>query len=107
MAESKSGGGSNLVLRMGREELVVRSRYEAASITNDILIALWFTAGSIMFFSPSWEYTGTWCFLAGSVELLVRPLIRLARLVHVRGMRSRTQGRDAWEAGSHESPQDF
>ncbi|MFD6095744.1 YrhK family protein [Nocardiopsis flavescens] len=80
--------GRSLVVRVGREELVVRRRYEALSIANDTLIALWFIAGSIMFFSSAWTTAGTWCFLAGSVELLVRPLIRLTRLVHVRRIRS-------------------
>ncbi|GAA4895442.1 YrhK family protein [Streptomonospora salina] len=101
-----SKGGSNLVLRMGDEELVVRRRYEAASIANDILIALWFIVGSVMFFSSAWETAGTWCFLAGSAELLIRPLIRLARLVHVRGVRSRAAANAPGEL-PHESSQDF
>lgn len=54
-----------------------------ASIANDMLIAVWFTVGSVMFFFPSWETTGTWCFVFGSVELLVRPVIRLTRHVHL------------------------
>src|SRR5690625_2820308 len=100
--------GSDLVVRVGNEELVVRRRYEALSITNDILIALWFIVGSVMFFSASWESWGTWCFLAGSVELLIRPVIRLARHVHVQGMRSRAA--DAKRQASSappESSQDF
>ncbi|KIH96787.1 hypothetical protein LP52_22910 [Streptomonospora alba] len=106
MAESGGKGGSDLVVRMGSDELVVRRRYEAASIANDILIALWFIVGSVMFFSSAWQEAGTWCFLAGSAELLVRPLIRLARLMHVRGVRSRTDARSA-SAAPHESSQDF
>ncbi|MUL41383.1 hypothetical protein FZ103_09365 [Streptomonospora sp. PA3] len=102
---AESGRGSHLVLRVGPEELVIRRRYEAASIANDILIALWFIVGSVMFFSPSWETWGTWCFLIGSAELLVRPIIRLARLVHVRGVRSRTGAGPG--AAPHESSQDF
>jgi hypothetical protein len=72
-----------LTLRIGDEELVVRRRYEAASIANDILIALWFIVGSVMFFSEEWAVPGTWCFLIGSVELLIRPVIRLSRHVHL------------------------
>lgn len=91
-----------LVLRVGHDELVIRRRYETASIVNDILIALWFIAGSIMFFSESWTTTGTWCFLIGSVELLIRPFIRLGRQLHVQRVRPPGQG-----AVAGESSQDF
>lgn len=72
-----------LVLTLGDRELVVRRRYQALSIVNDILVALWFLVGSIMFFSEAWTYTGTWFFVLGSVELMIRPVIRLARQVHL------------------------
>lgn len=78
-----------LTIRIGHDELVIRQRYEVGSIVNDILIALWFIAGSIMFFFSGWMTAGTWCFLAGSVELLIRPLIRLSRQVHVSRVRAR------------------
>lgn len=70
-------------LRIGREELIIRQRYEVASIVNDILIACWFIIGSILFFSPKLTELGTWLFLLGSVELLIRPAIRLTRRVHL------------------------
>lgn len=70
-------------LRIGATELIVRQRYVAASIANDILIALWFITGSVLFFSPAWETPGVWCFLFGSVELLIRPVIRLSRHLHL------------------------
>lgn len=72
-----------LNVRIGREELVVRQRYEVVSIVNDILIACWFIIGSIMFFSPKYTEFGTWLFLLGSIELLIRPVIRLTRRVHL------------------------
>lgn len=78
-----TGGQQELTLRIGSEELVIRRRYEAASIVNDILIGLWFVAGSILFFFEATTTAGTWCFLAGSVELLIRPVIRLFRRVHL------------------------
>ena len=76
-----------LVLRVGHAELVISQRYEVASIVNDILVAIWFIAGSIMCFSESLTRLGTWCFLAGSIELLFRPLIRLTRLLHLQRIR--------------------
>lgn len=80
-------------IRIGHDELVIRQRYEAASIVNGILIALWFIVGSIMFFSEEWTMVGTWCFLAGSIELLIRPLIRPSRQTHLRRIGQPTRAR--------------
>ncbi|WP_418275522.1 YrhK family protein [Isoptericola jiangsuensis] len=73
-----------LHLQVGHDEIVVRDRYESASIANDILIGLWFVVGSALFFSSSTETAGTVLFLIGSVQMLLRPGIRLARRVHLR-----------------------
>ena len=73
----------DLKLQVGDDELVIRQRYEALSIANDVLIALWFVAGSVLFFWESTTRTATWMFLAGSIEFLARPLIRLLRRVHL------------------------
>jgi hypothetical protein len=71
-------------LRIGHEEIVLRHRYEALSIANDVLIAVWFVLGSIFFFWESTATLATWMFLIGSIQFLLRPAIRLARLVHIR-----------------------
>ncbi|WP_019855581.1 YrhK family protein [Actinopolyspora mortivallis] len=84
-----------LVLRIGHEELLVRRRYEALSIANDILVALWFAAGSVLFFWESTSTTGTWLFLVGSIELAVRPVIRLSRQLHLRRMHTGSPGESA------------
>lgn len=70
---------------------MVRGRYETVSILNDVLVALWFIAGSILFFSPSTTTVGVWLFLAGSVELLIRPVIRLVRRTHLQRLGSSSQ----------------
>lgn len=72
-----------LVLTFGHEELVIRQRYEVLSIINDILIGVWFLIGSVFFFYPSLTPTGTWLFVVGSIELLIRPVIRLSRRLHL------------------------
>lgn len=77
-------GYEPLVLRIGGEELLIRKRYEVLSILNDVLIAAWFVVGSVLFFWEATTVTGTWLFLFGSIELAVRPIIRLARHVHLR-----------------------
>ncbi len=92
-------GPRPLTIHIGHAELITRRRYEVLSIINDIFVALWFIVGSILFFSDATTIAGTWCFLAGSVELLIRPIIRLSRRIHL--------VRIAGPAGSYESSQDF
>lgn len=79
------------------EDVVLRDRYEAASIANDLLIAIWFLVGSILFFQESTAYAGTWLFVIGSAQLGIRPAIRLARRVHLR--RRGGQGGQRHESG--------
>lgn len=77
-----------LVVRVGHEELVIRRRYEAASIANDVLIGLWFLVGSFMFLVPVTVFWGTWLFVIGSAQILIRPLIRLSRQLHLQRLRT-------------------
>ena len=78
------GSDRSIVLHLGHDELVIHQRYETISIVNDLLIGTWFLVGSFFFFSPELTQLGTWFFVAGSVEMLIRPLIRFARRVRVR-----------------------
>lgn len=87
-----------LVLTIGHEELVIRKRYEVLSIGNDLLIAVWFVIGSVLFFFESTTFAGTWLFVVGSVQLAIRPLIRLRRHLHLRRFQPQ---------GPIETPQDF
>lgn len=77
---------------IGHEELIIRRRYEVISICNDILIGLWFLVGSFLFFSESTTYAATWLFVIGSVEMLIRPVIRLVRRVHLQRMHAGSPG---------------
>lgn len=87
---SAPGHPPPLVFTMGREELVIRRRYEVLSIINDILVGLWFLVGSILFFSEATTYAGTWLFVIGSIELLIRPNLRLLRRVHLQRLPTAT-----------------
>ncbi|MCK8613510.1 YrhK family protein [Gordonia sp. C13] len=78
---------NDLTFTIGREELVVRQRWETASIANDALIAVWFVVGSILFFWESTSLVATWFFLVGSIQFLARPVIRLRRRIHLRRLR--------------------
>lgn len=81
---SATDGSRTLTLNIGHEQLVIQRRYQAVSILNDILIGIWFLVGSIFFFYPELREAGTWLFVAGSGQLLIRPVIRLSRLLHLR-----------------------
>ena len=78
-----SGNQHDGTLQIGSDELRIRGLYETVSIVNDVMVALWFVVGSILFFSEATTTAGTWLFLVGSVQLLIRPLIRLTRRVHL------------------------
>lgn len=80
-------GDNNLTIRIGPDELVIRQRYQVLSIINDVLIGIWFLIGSFVFFSDEWVFTGTCLFVLGSVEMLIRPVIRLIRHLHLQKIR--------------------
>ncbi|NIJ41981.1 hypothetical protein FHS78_002272 [Parvibaculum indicum] len=73
-----------LSIHVGHEQIVIERIYEVASIVNDFMIGAWFLAGSILFFWEETTYDGTWLFVIGSAQLLIRPAIRLARHIHLR-----------------------
>ncbi|WP_329742060.1 YrhK family protein [Dyella sp. A6] len=75
-----------LTFTIGRDEMIIRRRYEVLSILNDLCVGTWFLIGSIMFLSSAWVTFGTWLFIAGSAQLLVRPMIRLAHNIHLKRM---------------------
>lgn len=90
--ESSAEGASSLTIRIGPQELVIRRRYEAASIVNDVLIGLWFLIGSVFFFFDSLTRAGTVLFVIGSVEMLIRPVVRLARHLHLQRLHRGSAG---------------
>jgi len=94
-------GPGPVIIHMGPEELVIRHRYEVLSIANDILIGIWFVIGSFFFFSETLTFAGTCLFVIGSVEMLIRPVIRLARSVHLRRYQETGSG------GASETGYDF
>lgn len=90
--ESSAEGASSLTIRIGPQELVIRRRYEAASIVNDVLIGLWFLIGSVFLFFDSLTRAGTVLFVIGSVEMLIRPVVRLARHLHLQRLHRGSAG---------------
>jgi hypothetical protein len=94
-------GDRDITIHIGHDELVIRRRYETASIANDVLTGLLFVVGSVMFFYDATMTAGIWLFVIGSVLMVIRPVIRLTRRVHLTSLR----GGDVH--GSHESSMDF
>lgn len=85
MANSAPAGTESrpLTLTLGTEQLIIRRRYEVASKLNDIMIGLWFVIGSCFFFYPALQNAAAWLFLLGSIQLLIRPVIRIAKDIHL------------------------
>ncbi|NYS60421.1 YrhK family protein [Vreelandella salicampi] len=71
------------IFTLGHRELVVHQRYEVLSILNDFMLGIWFTIGSVCFFYDGEIQTaGVWLFVIGSIQLLIRPAIRLHRYIY-------------------------
>lgn len=68
---------------IGKDHIVIQRRYDALGAFNDLLIAVWFLIGSFFFLKESLMTDGTWLFIAGSAQLLIKPLIKLISLIHV------------------------
>jgi hypothetical protein len=96
-----TGRDTDLTIRIGHDELVVRRRYETASIANDVLTGVLFLVGSVLFLRESTTTAAVWLFVVGSGLMLIRPTIRLTRRLHL----TRLRGGDT--AGSHETSMDF
>mgnify|MGYP002829816320 FL=1 len=93
---SRRDRNTDIDVPVGRDELVIRNRYETLSIVNDVLIGVLFVVGSVLFLWESTSIVATWFFIAGSVQFLVRPGIRLARRVHLKRFGA---GRDRTDHG--------
>ncbi len=74
---------TELDIDIGKQHIVIQRRYEALGAFNDLLIAVWFLIGSFFFLSQSLVDSGTWLFIVGSAQLIIKPIIKLTSLVHV------------------------
>lgn len=72
-----------LDIDLGHRHIVIQRRYEALGAFNDLMIAVWFLIGSVFFLNDSLVTSGTWLFIVGCIQLLIKPLLKLASLVHV------------------------
>ncbi|CDT84820.1 conserved hypothetical protein [Vibrio diabolicus] len=84
--------GRELDLDLGNRHVVIQRRYEALGAANDLLIAIWFLIGSFFFLNDSLIESGTWLFIVGSAQLIIKPLIKLMSLVHVGRLNKQLSG---------------
>ena len=83
MQRQQDPSTNDWIFSIGHREMVIHRRYEVLSIINDFTLGLWFTIGSICFFYEGEILTiGVWLFVIGSVQLLIRPAIRLHRYIY-------------------------
>ncbi len=73
----------DLYIPLGKHEIIINRRYEFLYYLNDFLISVGFLTGSILFLYEELKIYGTWLFIFGSIQLLIRPLIRLSRKIHL------------------------
>lgn len=64
----------------------VCSAYEIAYSVIDLLAAILFIVGSILFLDDATITAGTWLFIIGAVFFAARPAVRLARELHLAGL---------------------
>lgn len=81
-------------LDFAQEHIVIQRRYEALGALNDLLIAVWFLIGSFFFLNDSLVQSGTWLFIVGSAQLIIKPLIKLTSLIHVNKVAKKTKAQN-------------
>lgn len=70
-------------VKKSRDETKLRRFYEWLSIANDLAIGSEFLIGSIEFLPNGNELLGVFLFIAGSTQLLIRPLIEISKRAHL------------------------
>lgn len=79
----KNKNPRELDIDIGNRHIVIQRRYDALGALNDLFIAVWFLVGSFFFLNNSLVESGTWLFIVGSAQLIIKPAIKLTSLVHL------------------------
>ncbi|MFP8782850.1 YrhK family protein [Planococcus plakortidis] len=90
-----NASSSDIEFTSKNHELIIRNRYKFYYNVNDVLIAVWFILGSLLFFWKETETIAIWFFLFGSIELLIRPLMRIFSEIHLKNIRGNTGSGDS------------
>lgn len=68
---------------MSENHVRIYGRYEKLYTINDFFAAIFFLAGSAMFFYKDLQIPATWFFTIGSICFMLRPTIKLMREYHL------------------------
>jgi heme O synthase-like polyprenyltransferase len=71
-------------IQMGRHDLFFKKGYEVFYTINELLLGMWFLIGSVFFYFETMKTWGVTLFVLGSVQMLIRPTIRLVHRFHLR-----------------------
>jgi len=85
----KNNRPKELTFTLFKHDIKIDAFYNMLYQMNDIILALFFIAGSLLFFKESTSFYGSILFLIGSFQLLIRPLIMISREIHIRNIKNR------------------
>ncbi len=71
-------------IKMGDHDLFIKKGYEIFYTINEFLLGVWFLIGSILFYFDSLQTWGVTLFVLGSMQMLIRPTIRLVHRFHLK-----------------------
>ncbi|SFJ48159.1 YrhK-like protein [Halobacillus dabanensis] len=84
MSDQKSDKQKYVDFHLGKHELFINKNYEMLYTINDFLLGIWFLVGSIFFYFEHLKHWGVTLFVLGSIQMLIRPTIRLIHNFHLR-----------------------
>ncbi|TGB02846.1 YrhK family protein [Halobacillus salinus] len=71
-------------IKMGGHGIFFKKNYETWYTVNDFLLGVWFLVGSIFFYFEALKTWGVTLFVLGSLQMLIRPTIRLIHRFHLK-----------------------
>ncbi|WP_211747354.1 YrhK family protein [Paenibacillus sp. Marseille-Q4541] len=88
-APSKKKKRFHLNLRRKRKAVIkkriqIRNRYETAHLASEIATSILFLIGSFCLFYPEVKLIGSCLFILGSIQMLVRALLRMSYLIKLK-----------------------
>ncbi|WP_394218277.1 YrhK family protein [Halobacillus trueperi] len=84
MSNQKSDKQKYIDLHVGKHDIFFKKTYDILYTINDVLLGLWFLIGSIFFYFEHLKTWGVTLFVLGSIQMLIRPTIRLVHYFHMR-----------------------
>lgn len=84
MSNQKSDKQKYADFHLGKHEFFIKKNYEMLNTINDFLLGFWFLVGSICFYFEHLKSWGVTLFVLGSIQMLIRPTIRLIHNFHLR-----------------------